>query len=51
MSTTINTASDAYNTGYEAAAHGEPATANPYAKGTWDAANWDAGYEDQQAGE
>lgn len=49
--TAINTSSDAYNTGYEAAAQGEPKSANPYSVGSWDADNWTAGYEDQQAGE
>ena len=49
--TAINTKSDAYNTGYEAATQGEARTDNPYLKGTWDADNWDAGYDDQQAGE
>ena len=47
MSTTnanINTNSDAYNTGYEAARQGEPHIANPYCRGTIDAANWLAGW-------
>ena len=42
--TNINTNSDAYNTGYEAALQGEPRNANPYAAGTWEAANWSAGW-------
>ena len=37
--------SDAYNTGYEAANQGEPRTANPYAKGTWDSNAWFAGWD------
>ena len=48
MTTEINTASDAYNTGYEAAKQGEPRTACPYAAGTWDADNWLAGWDDAQ---
>jgi len=44
--TDINTNSEAYNTGYEAASQGEPRTACPYATGTWDASNWIAGYDD-----
>lgn len=40
----INKDSDAYQTGYEAAAQGEPVDANPYAAGTWGAANWAAGW-------
>ncbi len=49
--TATNTTSEAWNTGYEAAKQGEATTANPYPTGTWDAANWDAGYEAQQGGE
>ena len=40
----INMNSDAYNTGYEAARQGEPRNANPYCRGTVDAANWLAGW-------
>ena len=40
----INTNSEAYNTGYEAARQGEPHIANPYCRGTWDYANWLAGW-------
>ena len=40
----INTNSEAYNTGYEAARQGEPRSANPYCRGTVDAANWLAGW-------
>ena len=40
----INTNSEAYNTGYEAARQGEPRSANPYCRGTWDYANWLAGW-------
>ena len=40
----INVNSDAYNTGYEAAKQGEPRSANPYCRGTIDAANWLAGW-------
>ena len=43
-STTINANSEAYNTGYEAAKHGEPHIANPYCRGTWYYANWLAGW-------
>ena len=43
--TTINTESEAYNTGYEAAVQGETRKACPYAAGTWDADNWLAGYD------
>jgi len=39
--------SDAYDTGLEAAAQGEPQSANPYAKGTWDNAAWQAGWDAQ----
>ena len=42
---TINTNSDAYNTGYEAHSVGEPRNANPYPSGTWDADNWFAGWD------
>ena len=41
----INTESEAYNTGYEAANQGEPRTACPYLSKTWDADNWLAGYD------
>ena len=41
----INKNSEAYNTGYEAKLQGEARNANPYAAGTWDAANWTAGYD------
>ena len=44
--TTINTNSAAYNTGYEAAKQGEPRSANPYCRGTWNYANWLAGWDD-----
>jgi len=44
----INTNSDAYNTGFEAANQGEPVSANPYAAGTWDADNWAAGWKAAQ---
>ena len=47
MTTEINTASEAYNTGFEAAKQGEPRTACPYAAGTWDADNWLAGWTDR----
>jgi ribosome modulation factor len=40
----INVNSEAYNTGYEAARQGEPRDANPYCRGTIDAANWLAGW-------
>jgi ribosome modulation factor len=43
--TDINTNSDAYNTGYEAAKQGESRSDNPYAAGTWDSDNWLAGYD------
>lgn len=42
---TINTDSDAYNTGFEAAKQGESRKDCPYAAGTWDADNWLAGYD------
>ena len=45
MKTEINTASEAYNTGFEAAKQGEPRTACPYAAGTCDADNWFAGWD------
>ena len=44
ISANINTNSEAYNTGYEAAKQGEPRSANPYCRGTVDAANWLAGW-------
>jgi hypothetical protein len=37
--------SEAYATGFEAAAQGEPRTANPYAAGTWDSKAWFAGWD------
>ena len=40
----INTNSEAYNMGYEAARQGEPHIANPYCRGTWDYVNWLAGW-------
>jgi hypothetical protein len=36
---------EAYHTGYEAANQGEPRSANPYAKGTWDSSEWFAGWD------
>ena len=39
--------SDAYNTGFEASAQGEPRSANPYLKGSWDNAAWQAGWDAQ----
>jgi ribosome modulation factor len=42
---TINTESEAYNTGYESHEQGEARNANPYGKGTWDADNWYAGWD------
>jgi DNA repair exonuclease SbcCD ATPase subunit len=39
--------SDAYNTGFEAASQGEPQSANPYLKGSWDNAAWQAGWDAQ----
>ena len=39
--------SDPYNTGFEAASQGEPQSANPYAKGTWDNLAWQAGWDAQ----
>ena len=42
----INTNSDAYNTGYEAARQGEPRSANPYARRTVDRLDWDPGWVD-----
>lgn len=45
MRTEINTNSEAYNTGYEAANQGELRTANPYLAGTWDSDNWFAGWD------
>ena len=40
----INTKSDAYNTGYQAALCGESLAHNPYQRGTWDSINWVAGF-------
>ena len=40
----INTNSEAYNTGYEAAKLLEPRSANPYCRGTVERINWDAGW-------
>ena len=37
--------SEAYHTGFEAANQGEPRSANPYAKGTWDSDEWFAGWD------
>ena len=38
---------EAYNTGYEAARHGEPFDANPYPDdGSWDSEQWDQGWAD-----
>ncbi len=45
---TINTNSEAYNTGFEARVQGEPKTANPYPVGTVDADNWIAGWSDAE---
>jgi len=42
----INVNSEAYNPGCEAAARGEWRSANPYCRGTVDAANWLAGWID-----
>ena len=44
LTNNINVNSEAYNTGYEAARQGEPHIANPYCRGTWDYANWLAGW-------
>jgi hypothetical protein len=41
----INEDSEAYNTGFEASKQGEGRDANPYPAGTWDAKNWDAGWD------
>ena len=43
----IMTNSEAYNTGYEAAAQDEPRSANPYAIGTWDSDQWFSGWDDE----
>lgn len=40
----ISESSDAYNTGFEAAIKGESLKDNPYAGGTWEAKNWEAGW-------
>jgi hypothetical protein len=37
--------SEAYQTGFEAANQGEPRSANPYSKGTWDSDEWFAGWD------
>mgnify|MGYP003394488088 CR=1 FL=1 len=50
MTTTINTQSEAYNTGYEAANQGEVRAANPYPAESWNADNWTAGYDDAKGG-
>ena len=44
INASINTNSEAYNTGYEAAKQGEPRDANPHCRGTVDYANWLAGW-------
>ena len=44
--TTMTTRGDAYHTGYEARAQGEPRTNNPYPVGTWDAGEWFSGWDD-----
>ena len=41
----INESSDAYDTGFEASKQGEGRDANPYPAGTWEAKNWDAGWD------
>jgi ribosome modulation factor len=41
----INEESEAFNTGYQAAIEHEPKDANPYPAGTWNAKNWDAGWD------
>ena len=38
--------SEAYHTGYEAYDQGEPRTANPYSKGTWDREEWFKGWDE-----
>lgn len=38
--------SDAYNTGYAAAASGEPRDANPYPNESWERGEWNAGWDD-----
>ena len=43
-SSNISRISEAYNTGYEAGKKREPRSANPYAMGTIEAANWLAGW-------
>ena len=43
----INESSDAYNTGFEASKQGEGRDANPYPAGTWNAKNWDAGWDSE----
>jgi ribosome modulation factor len=45
----IDPNSDAYNTGYEAFQQGEPYESCPYAAGTWDYDNWQAGWKSAQA--
>ena len=37
---------EAYNTGYEAARHGEPLSDKPYPEGSWDSEQWDEGWAD-----
>lgn len=41
----INETGESFNTGYAAGGAGEDRTACPYAAGTWDAANWLAGWD------
>lgn len=40
--------SEAFNTGFEAYEQCEPRTANPHGKGTWDAQEWYAGWDEAE---
>jgi ribosome modulation factor len=41
---TMKSFSDAYNTGFQAAAQGESRDTNPYLLGTWDSGEWFNGF-------
>ena len=42
---TTKSFSDAYNTGFQAAAQGESRDTNPYLLGTWDSGEWFNGFD------
>lgn len=48
MAADVNKASEAYNTGYEAASRGEPVDSCEYADDTWERDQWMSGYWDSR---